>query len=100
VIRKQRPPLVIIEWLDAASDLSEVDEASLAHVERNLTYSAGFMLKRTDRGVFLVTDWLENGEMRIAHFVPNGMIKAIRTVRAPGPRASGARTRSKARPRP
>lgn len=86
MIRKQRPPLVIVEWLDAASDLNDVDAASLAEVERNITYSAGFMLKRSDRGVFLVTDWLESGEMRIAHFIPNGMIKAIRTVRAPGPR--------------
>jgi hypothetical protein len=87
VIRKVRPPLVIVEWLDAASTTDEASAESLSTIDKNMTHSVGFLLKRDARGAYLVTDWLECGEMRCLHFVPNGMIRAVRTVRTAAPKS-------------
>ena len=86
MIRKVRPPLVIVEWLDATSSVEDVSEDSLSEACSAWTHSVGFLLKRDAKGAYFVTDWLESGEMRLPHFVPNGMIRAIRTVRTAAPK--------------
>lgn len=86
MIRKVRPPLVIVEWLDATSSTSEVDVESIEEAGSAWTHSVGFLLKRDAKGAYFVTDWLESGEMRLPHFVPNGMIRAIRTIRTTAPK--------------
>lgn len=86
MIRKVRPPLVVVEWLDASSSSSDVTAEALDDVDSTWTHSVGFLLKRTAKGAYLVTDWCEDGAMRIPHFVPNGMIRAVRTVRTTVPR--------------
>jgi hypothetical protein len=81
VIRKVRPPLVIVVWLDAATSTEECTAEALHNIDRNVTHTCGWLLKRDGKGAYLVTDWLECGEMRCVSFIPNGMIKAVRTVR-------------------
>lgn len=86
MIRQVRPPLVIVEWLDAASSIEDVEASSMHTIDKNMTYSAGWLIKRDQKGAYLTSDWLESGEMRILHFIPNGMIRVVRTVRAAAPR--------------
>lgn len=66
--------------LDACSQMTNVDEETIASVAACVTHSCGYLIRRNDVGAWLVTDWLEHGEMSALHFVPNGMIRSIKTV--------------------
>lgn len=75
--KKKEPRIVRVEWLDAASALSGGTDAELEHVSDNMTVSVGFFLKKSRKGVFFSTDWVDGEANGSVHFVPNGMLKSL-----------------------
>lgn len=76
--KKKEPHIVRVEWLDAASSLGDPSDAEeLNSISDFLTVSVGFLVKKSKKGVFLSTDWVEGKGAGALHFVPNGMLKRM-----------------------
>lgn len=74
---------VIVEWEDATSGLQEATNISEVDHEFVTTYSCGFLVKQTERGVTLATDCYSPKDehykdmVRVFHSIPNAWIRNI-----------------------
>lgn len=76
-------PFVLVEWLDAHSDLTETTaaDARLKHSAAKM-FTAGWLMFDDEEGVTLFNEVCpEDDSYRGRSFVPRGMIKSVTKVR-------------------
>lgn len=81
----KKPPLVEVKWNDAWSSDESWKDSDVERTHRpHETFSVGYLLKRSKRGVSICRDYDEDeGEPRYdgALFVPAGMVVKVRRLR-------------------
>ena len=74
---------IIVEWEDATSGLQEAKDISEVDHDLVTTYSCGFLVKKTKKGVTIATDCHSpkdehyKDKVRILHSIPNVWIRSI-----------------------
>ena len=70
-------PVVIVTWNDAIEHSEEFTESEIKH-EPAVQHTAGFLIKRTKKGVTIATEYNGDGTgVRTTNFIPAGMVVKV-----------------------